>query len=478
MHGEAYESWVRGLRPVVEEQSSLARCVRGALPEELVGTLYRCGPSQRILPPQGQAGLHLFDGDGLVQRFRFESGQVVHTSRFVRTASFVAEQRSGTFNQDCLGTRADLPLRTIPMRQQQNTNVVAHAGRLLALVESAAPIEIAPDTLRRLGERTFGLELAGRPLSAHPKIDRRTGEMFIHGCYPLQPYLQVHCVGCAGTALWSRGIELPAPTWVHDVALTERYVVVPLSPVAIDVAREQGRWIPTDPYASRPGERLRWLVCGREDGRVHAQIESESDELVLHIGAAFDDGAAIVVDAVSYADPAAYLAWLKVARAGQWIPNSQARYVRYRLNLEQQTADATVLVERASEFPHVDERALAARPRYTYLALGELPAGAAAPSPWNRIGRLDCQTGTLEEHVLPPYVWAGEPIFAPRDAHAAEGDGFVLVLAYDGLNDRSVLLVLDARRLSAPPIATLALDGRVPFGFHGTFVAHDSRALA
>ena len=63
----------------------------------------------------------------------------------------------------------------------------------------------------------------------------------------------------------------------------------------------------------------------------------------------------------------------------------------------------------------------------------------------------------------------GEPIFVPRHAGAEEGDGWLLVVVYRGEQKRSDLLVLDARDVDRPPIATVQLSHRVPFGFHGNW---------
>jgi carotenoid cleavage dioxygenase len=472
MSALGYEGWVRGLRPVRDEgEHGDAPCVAGAIPSDLRGALYRCGPSQRVLPPQGEGALHLFDGDGLVHKIDLRDGRARHASRFVRTASFVLEQRAGVFNQDCLGVRAPSPVRGVPMRQQQNTHVIAHANRLFALVESAAPVEIAFDSLRRLGEHDFGLGLAGRPLAAHPKIDAATGELFAHTSYPLAPYLQLHKIDAAGRAAWSVGVELPFPAWVHDIALTSKYVVVPLSPVAIDVRQVDGRWIPTDPYAVREGEPLRWLVCSREDGRVVARFESREAGAVVHCGRAVEDGDDLVVEAVTYDRPAAYLQWLKVARSGGWVPGAHARYARHRLHGGKASADATILVERSSEFPRVDDRLVGRDARYTYLAVGGERADSRAPAAWNRIAKLDAHRDSFEEHALPEDTWAGEPVFAPRVGAAGEDDGYVLVVAYDARDDASLLYVLDARAIAGAPVAVVSLPSRVPFGFHGSFVS-------
>jgi carotenoid cleavage dioxygenase len=62
-------------------------------------------------------------------------------------------------------------------------------------------------------------------------------------------------------------------------------------------------------------------------------------------------------------------------------------------------------------------------------------------------------------------------VFAPRARGAAEADGWVLALRYDRAADRSDLVVLDANDFAGEPVAVVRLPRRVPFGFHGSWVA-------
>ena len=75
--------WVAWLRPSEVEGDYEIREVEGEVPRELLGTLYRNGPSQRQEPPEGSQALHLFDGDGYVHAIRFEEGRAWVRSRFV-----------------------------------------------------------------------------------------------------------------------------------------------------------------------------------------------------------------------------------------------------------------------------------------------------------------------------------------------------------------------------------------------------------
>jgi carotenoid cleavage dioxygenase-like enzyme len=56
----------------------------------------------------------------------------------------------------------------------------------------------------------------------------------------------------------------------------------------------------------------------------------------------------------------------------------------------------------------------------------------------------------------------------------AEGEGWVLSVVYDATTDSSDLVILDATSFAGPPVATVHLPDRVPFGFHGSWLPVDS----
>jgi carotenoid cleavage dioxygenase len=80
------------------------------------------------------------------------------------------------------------------------------------------------------------------------------------------------------------------------------------------------------------------------------------------------------------------------------------------------------------------------------------------------------RAGTRRLYTLPPGDAVSEPVFVPRDAAAAEGDGWLLCVVWRGEARRSDLIVLDTSDVAAGPVATVPLAHRVPFGFHGNWM--------
>ena len=128
-----------------------------------------------------------------------------------------------------------------------------------------------------------------------------------------------------------------------------------------------------------------------------------------------------------------------------------------------------MLSDRYQEFPRHDERLVGRRHRYGYTTQAEAnPAGGIA---FNSLLKIDVDRAETTVHDVGPGRAALEPVFVPRAANAAEDDGWVLAYVHDGARDACDIVVLDAQDFTAPPVATVHLPVRVPFGFHGNWIA-------
>lgn len=457
--------WVNAWKPSVREDAYRITDIEGRIPRELHGTLYRNGPSQKILPKEGYEALHLFDGDALVHAFRFDDGRVDYTGKFVRNESFLAEQREGRFCLTSVGVAVDDPITDVPVRQQHNTNVVWHGGKLLAMVENAYPFEIDPRTLDPIGTCDFGGHVLGMSTSAHPKIDGRTGQMVIHGYQPFPPFIQWYTIEPDGSCSLAEALDAPYPAMLHDFAITENYVVFPLCPVVMDAELLMSGRPFADAIRWTPELGMKLGVKRRAVGAPVQWLDVPTDGYVFHPGNAYEDGDRIVLDACTYLDPEALLKSLRTWRRGDLKAGSHAVPFLYDIDLARGRVCERQLDDRGCEFPRIDERLVGYRNRYGYALRSPTPKAATLTS----VVRYDRTGG-------PSSVWnfgdgwsPSEPVFVPRAAGAAEDDGFVLCTAYDGPGDASWLVVFDAREISNGPLARARLQHRIPNGFHGNF---------
>lgn len=144
---------------------------------------------------------------------------------------------------------------------------------------------------------------------------------------------------------------------------------------------------------------------------------------------------------------------------------------RYTLDPASRTGSAaTELCPRYVDFPTIDRRCSGRPYRWAYCATG---AAAGAAAPFQGCLKLDTQRGEHEIWLGPPELCVGEWVLAPRAGarpDSPEDDGYLLTLAHDTRRNKASLLVLDASRVSAGPVATVELDSFLSTGLHGTFV--------
>ncbi|MFJ7252760.1 carotenoid oxygenase family protein [Streptomyces sp. NPDC098085] len=91
----------------------------------------------------------------------------------------------------------------------------------------------------------------------------------------------------------------------------------------------------------------------------------------------------------------------------------------------------------------------------------------------NALIKHDLLRGTTQVHRLPRDAAASEAVFVPSDAagpKAAEDDGYALSYVHDPDRGASDLVILAAQDFTAEPVARIHLPGRVPLGFHGSWI--------
>ncbi|MCC5953839.1 MAG: carotenoid oxygenase family protein [Acidimicrobiia bacterium] len=431
--------WVRGnYGPVAEEITvddvTAVAPIEGQLPDGLQGSYVRNG-----FNPPGRVPRHWFFGAGMVHGIDIAEGRVSYRNRYVRTP-FV-EHDMDVF--DAVGD-----LRASPA----NTSVVRHGGRLLALEEAHLPWEL-DDGLGTVGAFDFD-GLLDTPMTAHPKVCPRTGELLFFGYQFLrQPWLTYHRADASGRLVQSEVIELPRPVMMHDFTITEHHAVFLDLPIVFG-----GTGFGFDPDA---GARLGVLARnGRGDEIRWFEVEPCS---VFHVVNSFETGdEQIVVDVCRI--PA-------LMREGMGDMGAQGCLWRWTIDLAAGTVHEQQLDDRPVDFPRIDDRLVGLEARYAYLAdLGRADRLGFG----SQVHRYDLADGSVVSHDLGGEgVHTFEPVFAPAGPDAAEDDGWVVVLAHDDATDVTSLHVLDAADIGGEAVAVVPLPQRVPFGAHGNWFPAD-----
>ena len=427
--------------PVAEELTAYDLPVTGAIPPELSGWYLRNGPN-----PHDVAAGHWFFGDGMVHGVRLAEGRAIsYRNRWVRTNTFTGHPPiHGPHGEDLTAGPA-------------NTHVVRHAGRLLALVESSYPYEITPE-LDTVGCYDFDGRLR-TAMTAHPKTCPTTGELHFFGYGQRAPFLTYHRADASGDLVLSRSIDVPASTMMHDFGLTAGHVVfldlpVVFQPTLADTGGMAYQW--DENYRARVG------VLRRDDPCGAVRWLDVNPCYVFHTLNAYDDGDRIVLDVLRYLrrfDDSEQ-------NGGPHGPLHAATLWRWTIDLAAGRVHEQQLDDRTGEFPRIDDR-LAGLP----AAYGHVTTTRGGPDGQHgALTRYDLRTGAATSHEFDNHRVPGEAAFVPAD-DTPDGPGWLLTYVYDPATNTSDLVILDADRLDAEPVATVALPVRVPFGFHGNWIA-------
>ncbi|MEY2437094.1 MAG: carotenoid cleavage oxygenase [Acidimicrobiaceae bacterium] len=433
--------------PVSAEITDTELAVTGTIPDHLDGRYLRNGPNPVVAPDP--AAYHWFTGDGMVHGLRLRDGKAEwYRNRFVRSAAVAA----------ALGE----PVRPGPVHADMdfaaNTNVIGHAGRTFAIVEAGArPYELT-DELDTIGPVDLEGTLPGG-YTAHPKRDPKTGELHAVSYYwGWGNKVQYSVIGTDGRVRHTVDVETTGSPMIHDCSLTESSVVIYDLPCVFDLELAMsGKSLP---YRWDPEYPARLGVLPRDGDAADVRWYDIEPCYVFHPLNAYDDGDRIVLDVVRHP---------KMFAANQLGPN-EGKPTLDRWTID--TSAGKVLEERiddrGQEFPRVDERVVGRRHRFGYSVGATQDSKGDVDLMDNTVLKHDMVKGTTQAATFGSGASAGEFVFVPREAGAAEDDGVLMGFVHRSETDRSDLVLLDAATLET--VAEIHLPSRVSHGFHGNWV--------
>jgi len=447
--------------PVRAEDSYADLPVTGEIPKGLLGSYYRNGPNPQFEPRD--ANHHWFAGDGMVHAFHVADGKVGYVNRYVHTNKYLLEHEAG---RSLFGTFGN-PMTSDPSVAGKdggvgNTNIVWHAGKLLALEEGHQPFEMDPVTLASRGYLDYAGQM--QRFTAHPKLDPETGEMVFFGYsigqMPFSTGVAYGVVDKSGKVTRLERFEAPFSSMVHDFCVTRRFAIFPILPLTGSLDRAMnGR----PPFAWEPEKGSHVGVLDRSKGLETMRWFTTDACYVFHPMNAWDDGDKIFCDMMEYP-----VAPLFPMVDGSAPVNAPAKLVRWTIDLKDNsnTIKRTPLDDMQGEFPRLDERRTGLSYRHGYFAANSLDDGRVM---FDAIAHFDHATGKRKTWRFTKGEVPGEPVFIPRNESAPEGDGWLVATLYKPGSDTSDFVVFDATDIAKGPVGAAHLPRRVPFGFHGNW---------
>jgi carotenoid cleavage dioxygenase-like enzyme len=430
---------LRGSRaPITDEVTLTELRVVGRLPADLDGLYVRNGAN-----PVTGTSPHWFFGNGMLHGVRLRGGQAEwYRNRYVRTPFFE--------NPDV--ERIDMSTGKVNRTTSAaNTHVIGHAGRIMALEEGSFPW-IMDDELSTVGYHDYDGQLT-TAMTAHPKICAETGELLFFGYDFMAPYFTYHRVTADGRLVQSEEVAVKGATMHHDFAVSRNHIIVMDLPVIFDLNRALTGEMPmvwSDDYGARFG------VFRRDGSAADTRWFDIEPCYVFHTLNAHDDGDVVEITGCRYDE-----LWRQSTQIGSVTSDKPANLYRWRLNTATGAVEETRLDDASAEFPRCADDRIGITARYGYVA-------SAEEGRRTHVVKYDLANGSRTHHEFRDGHEPGEPVFVPRADATAEDDGYLIT--YVHAPGSSYLVVLDARDMTAAPLAEVHTDRRIPIGFHGSWI--------
>jgi carotenoid cleavage dioxygenase-like enzyme len=439
--------------------------IKGRWPAALQGTLYRVGPARRELG--GVSMNHWFDGDGMLQAFRFDGGRVSHRGALLATPKLQAEEAAGRllysgFAQTLTNSP---PLSGPDTVNPANINLLSlpASRELFALWEAGSALAVDPDSLQAKGFKVWSPDTKGAPFSAHPRV-APDGSVWSFGYMPGTGSLLLYEISPTGQLRRQQVIAAPQADMVHDFAITEQHLVFLLMPLMFSGASGNGdrlshyRWEEKSPLVV--------LLVDKADFKVQ-RFELPATG-VFHLANAWEQGGTVQVRFVAQPDILGAMRKMDVNRSRSDAKTRATQWSQITLTPATGQAQMQSLGQARVEFPRIHPVRNGLRTQFTTL-LARSPLMDARVDGFDSVLALHGER--QQRHSYGDGWIAEEHVYVPASRTAPEGQGWVLGTAYHWPSERTALSVFDAAAVNAGPIAKVTLPYGLPLGLHGQFVA-------
>ena len=448
--------------PVAEEREAADMTVVGEIPQDLSGHFLRIGPNP--VHVFSEAAYHTFDGDGMIHAIEFRDGKARYRNRFIENEGFKLEQERGEWVYKGMNSLMDPAPSRIPegapgSKNLANTALAYHNDTLYALHEPSQPTVISLPDLDTQGPTDFDGKLT-HPFTAHPKIDKKSGEMIAYGYSFQAPFVSYSVIDQHGDLVHTTPITIPRSIFMHDFAVTEKYTLFLDFPITLDIGRAiaGGPAVDFEPqYGSRIG------VMPRFGSDADVRWFDVETGVVIHTANAWDEGDEVVLQASR--SNTADIAGAGTSE-GNNLQENQGRLHEWRINLKTAGIIERTLSDTPCDFTRVNDDYACHKTRYVYAGIFNTERAFT----FDGVMKYDNESGVTTEYLYGTNRHGGEAVFAPKSGNVSEDDGYLVCFVHDEAENQSECHIIDARDITAGPVATLIMPFRVPYGFHAGWV--------
>ncbi|MEP4052040.1 MAG: carotenoid oxygenase family protein [Litorimonas sp.] len=417
---------------------------------------------------------HPFDGDGMLHMMHLKDGKAHYKNRFIRTKGFEAEQEAErSLWIGCMGKpdRSERPGRCAHpyIKDSSSTDVIVHGGQILSTFwQCGDGYRLDAASLETLGIEDWTPK---NGISAHPKVDLKTGELLFFNYSATAPYMHYGVVGPDNQLKHYVPINLPGSRLPHDMAFSKNYSILNDFPQFWQEAMIAQKFYLPVYDKSMPS---RFAVIPRY-GQPEDVMWFEADTTyVLHFMNAYEEGDELIMDGYFQdnprPNPLEFMPDRYQALAANIDLHSLKTHLhRWRFNLKTgETVEERLYDDEIVEFGTINQTIAGEKHRYIYSVLGE--------DGWflfTGLVKHDLETGKTQRYDFGKNRYGSEAPFIPRKNATSEDDGYLISFITDMNLDRSECVILDAKNIEAGPVCQIILPHRICSGTHAVWAGAD-----
>lgn len=259
-------------------------------------------------------------------------------------------------------------------------------------------------------------------------------------------------------------------TRFSDFAITPKWFVLAKAPLKVDGLGAA--------FGKTFSEVLEYDPSGTAELVFATRLRKEEEEIVIPVDNlvcdefvnAYEEGSPdrVILDMVAAdrwdgkAHEGARPRWEELDRTS-W---PKRRLVRYEVDLASKTWTKTEgPLQKNLSFTCVNPLLNGKKHCFVFGAVSQEEVG-----PMGGIVKIDTETGKVDEWLLKPAEFCGEPLFIAKDGMNEEDDGYLITVTFDGEKSTSDVVILDAKSLAQGPICRFPLSNPMPHGRRGCWV--------
>lgn len=439
-------------------------CV-GNLPKDLSG-IYIRNTENQIHEPIGR--FHPFDGDGLLHSIVFQNGKADYRNKFIRTEGFLIEEK---FQKSKWAGLMERPgVSELPgwgaqgcLKDTSSTDVVVHAGKVLTtFYQCGDGYNMNPLNLDPSGKAPW---VPTEGVSAHTKVDLKTGELLFFNYSKQAPFMHYGVVDKENNLSHYTPIPLPGPRLPHDMAFTENFSILNDLPLFWDEEMLK-RGIHATRLHDLPS---RFAVIPRYGSAEDIKWFEADATYCLHWNNAYENGDEIILEGYfqENPEPGNYdNAPPGLERMMAFLDNHllKPRLHRWRFNLVSGETKEERLDDKILEFGAINQQYSCSKHRYSYSMMP-----TKGWFTFDGICKHDHESGKSNTYNFGKGIFGSEVCFAPRENSKDEDDGYLVSIITDMNNKSSSCILFDAKNIQNGPICSMRLPQQICSGTHATW---------